>query len=124
MTNSLTIRVLLAAGALSLATPGSAQQAQVGNPAAAAMAAALPAPPAGPQAAGTAQSKPQTTGTASAAQTPPTQEILDPGADAERRKAEELARLKREEERRIKTELLRGCVIKPVMSDAEIARCR
>jgi hypothetical protein len=124
MNTSLSIRLLLAAGTLGFALAAGAQQSQVGNPAAAALAAALPAPPPGNQPAGAAPAKPQANGAAAAVPTPPAQEALDPKAEAERRKAEEALRAKREEDRRRKAELERGCVIRPVMSDAEIARCR
>ncbi len=127
MTTSLSIRLLLAAGVLAFAMPSSAQQAQGGNPAsavAAAAAAGLPSAPPGNAPAGAAPAKPQANAAAGAVQAPPVQEAIDPKAEDERRKAAEALRAKRDEARRIKAELERGCVIKPVMSDAEIAKCR
>lgn len=113
------IRTLLAASTIACATFSMAQTASPG-----------PVPPAAATAPATT-SVPGTSATAAAtaAATPPSAaepikpEILDPAAEVERKKAEAVAR-KKKEEARLQAERASRCVIKPVMSDAEIARCR
>jgi len=49
----------------------------------------------------------------------------EPPSEAEKAEARRLARIERErEEERMRQEQIRQCVIKPVMTDAEIAKCK
>ena len=107
MKPSTLIRTLLATGAVCFATGGMAQPAGT-NPA--------PPPAAAPGAAPAAA-------TPRPAAEPAKPEVLDPAAEAERKKAEAALREKRDLARK-KTELDNRCVIKQAMSDAEIAKCR
>ena len=99
MKPSTLIRTLLATGAVCFATGGMAQPAGA-NAAPPQGAVPPPAPAAAPGAAPAAAPRP--------AAEPAKPEILDPAAEAERKKAE----------------LDNRCVIKQAMSDAEIAKCR
>lgn len=114
MKPSALIRTLLAAGTVCCATAGTAQTAAPTPPPSGATPAApsAPAPGAAPA---TAQ--------APAAVPAKPEETLDPTAEAERKKAEAIER-KKKEAARLQAERDSRCVIKPVMSDAEIARCR
>lgn len=50
---------------------------------------------------------------------------MEPPSEAEKAEARRLARIEREkEEERMRQEQIRQCVIKPVMTDAEIAKCK
>lgn len=50
---------------------------------------------------------------------------MAPQSEAEKAEAKRLARLEQQkEEERLRQERARQCVIKPVMTDAEIARCK
>ncbi|MBI5108359.1 MAG: hypothetical protein HZA62_06390 [Rhodocyclales bacterium] len=108
MKPSTLIRTLLAAGALCCATGVMAQPAGTAPPPA-------PTPAPAPGAAPAAAPRP--------AAEPPKPEVLDPAAEAERKKAEAAQREKMEQARK-KAELDNRCVIKQAMSDAEIAKCR
>ena len=114
MKPSALIRTLLAAGAVCCAGVGMAQPAGP-NPAAPPPAAAPAAAPGAAPGATPAAPRP--------AAEPAKPEVLDPAAEAERKKAEAALRDKREQARK-KAELDNRCVIKQAMSDAEIAKCR
>jgi hypothetical protein len=114
MKPSTLIRTLLATGAVCFATGGMAQPAGA-NAAPPQGAVPPPAPAAAPGAAPAAAPRP--------AAEPAKPEVLDPAAEAERKKAEAVLRDKRDQARK-KAEFDNRCVIKQAMSDAEIAKCR
>jgi len=121
MKPSALIRTLFAASTLACATAGMAQTAGP-NPVPPA-AVAAPANPSVPGAAPAATQAATPAATQPPAAEPAKPEVLDPVVEAERKKAEAVAR-KKKEEARLQAERASRCVIKPVMSDAEIARCR
>ncbi len=109
MSPSASLRILVAACAFAQAA-GSLAQTPAASPPPNPGAAAAPAatPPAAPPPAPAAQAK---------------HDYVDPAIEADRKKAEDAQRQKREEAR-LKAERESRCVIRPVMSDAEIAKCR
>ena len=109
MISSAALRILVAACAFAQAA-GSLAQTPAASPPPAPGVAVAPAatPPAAPPPAAAAQAK---------------QDYVDPSIEVERKKAEDAQRKKREEAR-LKAERESRCVIRPVLSAAEIAKCR